>query len=133
MNFENLYNNVLEEKKPKHKTNFDHYNSIRKPTPPTGTAFKDKSKYSRKAKHKKNIHEAVETPESKISSILSSHGIIAADPGSSCGRTGEGSACAGTYRRRSGKSTCGSRGTYGDYKAGNGCAATVGDCILYRI
>ena len=79
MNFENLYNNVLEEKKPKHKTNFDHYNSIRKPTPPTGAAFKDKSKYSRKAKHKKNIHEAVETPEGKISSILSSHGIIAAD------------------------------------------------------
>jgi len=81
MNFETLYNNVLEEKKPRHKTNFDHYNSIRKPTPPTGAAFKDKSKYNRRAKHKKNIHEEVEaeTPHRQISNILSSHGIIAAD------------------------------------------------------
>jgi hypothetical protein len=79
MNFENLYNNVLSEKKPKPMTGFDYYKSIRKATPPTGAAFKDKSKYSRKAKHKKDIHEGVETPYGQISSILSSHGIIAAD------------------------------------------------------
>jgi hypothetical protein len=79
MNFENLYNNVLSEKKPKPMTGFDYYKSIRKATPPTGAAFKDKSKYSRKDKHKKHIHEDIETPYKQISNILTRHGIIAAD------------------------------------------------------
>lgn len=51
---EELYNSVLEEKKQKKGlSGYDYYKMIRKPTPPSGTAFKDKSKYSRKEKHKR--------------------------------------------------------------------------------
>lgn len=51
---EDLYNSVVEEKKQKKElSGYDYYKMIRKPTPPTGAAFKDKSKYSRKEKYKK--------------------------------------------------------------------------------
>lgn len=51
--FEELYNSVVEEKKQKKElSGYDYYKMIRKPTPPSGAAFKDKSKYSRKEKHK---------------------------------------------------------------------------------
>ena len=51
--FEELFNIVIEEKKQKKKvlSSYDYYKMIRKPTPSPGTAFKDKSKYSRKSKH----------------------------------------------------------------------------------
>ena len=53
ISFENLYNLVLSEKKQKKElSGYDYYKMIRKPTPPSGSAFKDKSKYSRKQKHK---------------------------------------------------------------------------------
>lgn len=53
--FEELYNSVVEEKKQKKGlTGYDYYKMIRKPTPPSGAAFKDKSKYSRKEKYKKD-------------------------------------------------------------------------------
>lgn len=53
---EELYNSVLEEKRAKLKplSGFDYYKSIRKPTPPSGAAFRDKSKYSRKEKYRKD-------------------------------------------------------------------------------
>lgn len=52
--FEELYNTVIDEKKQKKElSGYDYYKMIRKPTPPSGAAFKDKSKYSRKEKHKK--------------------------------------------------------------------------------
>jgi hypothetical protein len=59
MNIVNLVYNILLEKKAKLKplSGFDYYKSIRKPTPPTGTSFKDKSKYSRKEKYKKNYSD----------------------------------------------------------------------------
>ena len=51
--FEELYNTVIGEKKQKKElSGYDYYKMIRKPTPPSGSAFKDKSKYSRKEKHK---------------------------------------------------------------------------------
>lgn len=51
--FEELYNTVIREKKQKKElSGYDYYKMIRKPTPPSGAAFKDKSKYSRKEKHK---------------------------------------------------------------------------------
>lgn len=54
ISFENLYNIVIGEKKHKKElSGYDYYKMIRKPTPPSGAAFKDKSKYSRKEKHKK--------------------------------------------------------------------------------
>lgn len=55
ISFENLYNVVLGEKKQKKElSGYDYYKMIRKPTPPSGAAFKDKSKYFRKQKHKKS-------------------------------------------------------------------------------
>jgi hypothetical protein len=60
MNFETLCANILDEKnraKLKPLTGFDYYKSIRKPTPPAGTSFKDKSKYSRKEKYKKDYSD----------------------------------------------------------------------------
>lgn len=52
---EKLYISVLEERKQKKNlTGYDYYKMIRKPTPPPGASFKDKSKYTRKQKHKKN-------------------------------------------------------------------------------
>jgi hypothetical protein len=56
MNIIDLVYNIILEKKAKLKplTGYDYYKGIRKPTSPPGTSFKDKSKYSRKEKHKKN-------------------------------------------------------------------------------
>ena len=56
MNIIDLVYNILLEKRAKLKplSGFDYYKSIRKPTPPTGTSFKDKKKYDRKEKFKKN-------------------------------------------------------------------------------
>jgi len=52
---EDLYNTVIGEKKQKKElSGYDYYKMIRKPTPPSGAAFKDKSKYSRKEKYKSN-------------------------------------------------------------------------------
>jgi hypothetical protein len=58
MNIIDLVYNILLEKRAKLKplSGFDYYKSIRKPTPPTGTSFKDKKKYDRKEKFKKD-HE----------------------------------------------------------------------------
>lgn len=55
--FEDLYNSIIGEKKKKELSGYDYYKSIRKPTPPTGAAFKDKSKYSRKEKHKRSYSD----------------------------------------------------------------------------
>jgi len=52
ISLETLYNLVVAEKKDKPLSGYDYYKMIRKPTPPTGTAFKDKKKYNRKEKHK---------------------------------------------------------------------------------
>jgi hypothetical protein len=59
MNIIDLVYNILLEKRAKLKplSGFDYYKSIRKPTPPTGTSFKDKKKYNRKEKFKKNYSE----------------------------------------------------------------------------
>jgi hypothetical protein len=56
MNIIDLVYNILLEKRAKLKplSGFDYYKSIRKPTPPTGTSFKDKKKYDRKEKFKKD-------------------------------------------------------------------------------
>lgn len=51
---EELLNIVITEKGKKELSGYDYYKMIRKPTPPPGTSFKDKSKYSRKQKHKKS-------------------------------------------------------------------------------
>lgn len=54
ISLEQLCTSVIEEKKHKKElSGYDYYKMIRKPTPPSGAAFKDKSKYSRKEKHKK--------------------------------------------------------------------------------
>jgi hypothetical protein len=42
---------------PLQRTNLEHYLSMRKPTCKSGSAFKDKSKYSRKQKHKRGNDE----------------------------------------------------------------------------
>ena len=55
ISLETLYNLVVAEKKDKTLSGYDYYKMIRKPTPPTGAAFKDKKKYNRKDKHK-DIH-----------------------------------------------------------------------------
>ena len=55
ISLETLYNLVIAEKKDKPRSGYDYYKMIRKPTPPTGAAFKDKKKYNRKDKHK-DIH-----------------------------------------------------------------------------
>ena len=52
ISFTDLYNLVIGEKKNKELSGYDYYKMIRKPTPPTGTAFRDKKKYNRKDKHK---------------------------------------------------------------------------------
>ena len=57
MNFEALCTKIIEEKKRtklKPLSGYDYYKLIRKPTPPAGTSFKDKSKYNRKDKFKKD-------------------------------------------------------------------------------
>lgn len=56
MNIIDLVYKILLEKRAKLKplSGFDYYKSIRKPTPPTGTSFKDKKKYNRKEKFKKD-------------------------------------------------------------------------------
>jgi|LakMenEpi03Aug12_release.lakeMendotaPanAssembly.Ray.scaffolds.fasta_scaffold3680640_1 hypothetical protein len=57
MNFESLCSDIIEEKnraKLKPLSGYDYYKSIRKPTPSPGTSFKDKKKYDRKEKFKKN-------------------------------------------------------------------------------
>jgi hypothetical protein len=83
MNFENLCSVVIEQKsKPKLKplSGYDYYKSVRKSTPKTGTAFKDKSKYNRKEKYKKNIHESQEnSPFQELIIFLKSKGIETAD------------------------------------------------------
>jgi len=49
---------ILKEKKQKKElSGYDYYIMIRKPTPPSGSAFKDKSKYSRKQKHRNNFND----------------------------------------------------------------------------
>ena len=55
ISLETLYNLVIAEKKDNPLSGYDYYKMIRKPTPPTGAAFKDKKKYNRKDKHK-DIH-----------------------------------------------------------------------------
>jgi len=81
MNFENLFNNVINEKKAKLKplSGYDYYKSIRKETPKPGAAFKDKSKYNRKEKYKKDLHESVYEIEyyPQIAKILTSYGLKA--------------------------------------------------------
>jgi hypothetical protein len=60
MNFECLCVEIIEEKnraKLKPLSGYDYYKGIRKATPPPGTSFKDKSKYSRKEKHKGNYSD----------------------------------------------------------------------------
>jgi len=59
MNIIDLVYNILLEKRAKLKplSGFDYYKSIRKPTPPTGTSFKDKKKYNRKEKFKKDYSD----------------------------------------------------------------------------
>jgi hypothetical protein len=52
ISLETLYNLVVAEKKNKPLSGYDYYKMIRKPTPPTGAAFKDKKKYNRKDKYK---------------------------------------------------------------------------------
>jgi hypothetical protein len=54
ISLETLYNLVVAEKKDKTLSGYDYYKMIRKPTPPTGAAFRDKKKYNRKDKHKDN-------------------------------------------------------------------------------
>lgn len=57
MDFVSLCTEIIKEKKRaklKPLSGFDYYKSIRKPTPPSGTSFKDKSKYNRKEKFKKD-------------------------------------------------------------------------------
>jgi hypothetical protein len=59
MNFEGTCIELINEKnraKLKPLSGYDYYKSIRKATPPTGTSFKDKKKYDRKEKFKKD-HE----------------------------------------------------------------------------
>lgn len=52
---EDIYNSVIEEEKQKKGlTGYDYYKMIRKPTPPSGAAFRDKKKYNRKEKYKKD-------------------------------------------------------------------------------
>ena len=52
ISFTDLYNLVIREKKDKPLSGYDYYKMIRKATPTTGTAFKDKKKYNRKDKYK---------------------------------------------------------------------------------
>ena len=56
MNIIELVYNILLEKRAKLKplSGYDYYKSIRKATPPSGTSFKDKKKYDRKEKFKKD-------------------------------------------------------------------------------
>jgi hypothetical protein len=58
MNFEKLLDSVLLEKKTKIKpmSGYDYYKSVRKPTPPPSSSFKDKTKYNRKEKYKKDLY-----------------------------------------------------------------------------
>ena len=58
MNFKSICFEIIEEKRAKLKpmSGFDYYKTIRKATPKPGTSFKDKSKYNRKEKFKKD-HE----------------------------------------------------------------------------
>jgi len=59
VNLESICIQIIEEKRAKLKpmTGFDYYKSIRKPTAKPGTSFKDKSKYSRKEKHKNSYSD----------------------------------------------------------------------------
>ena len=60
MDFASLCTEIIEEMKRaklKPLSGFDYYKSIRKPTPPAGTSFKDKSKYNRKEKFKKDYSD----------------------------------------------------------------------------
>lgn len=59
MNFDTICIEILEEKRGKLKplTGYDYYKSIRKPTPKPGSSFKDKSKYDRKEKFKKDYSD----------------------------------------------------------------------------
>jgi hypothetical protein len=57
MNFESVCVELIEEKnraKLKPLSGFDYYKGIRKPTPPPGTSFKDKKKYNRRDKFKRD-------------------------------------------------------------------------------
>lgn len=81
MEFNNLYSSIIDEKKAKLKplSGFDYYKSIRKPTPKPGSSFKDKSKYNRKEKHKKDLYESVSEQNyyKQISDLLSAKGMKA--------------------------------------------------------
>ena len=86
MNFESLFDSVLDEQKRaklKPLTGLDYYQSIRKPTPPPGTSFKDKKKYNRKQKHKANpYNESInssKTAWSELQNYLKNKGINTAD------------------------------------------------------
>jgi len=77
------FNEFLAEKKNKTKemSGYDYYKSVRKPTPPTGTAFKDKKKYDRKQKHSnRDMYEESRAGKDyyrQISDALSSKGLKA--------------------------------------------------------
>ncbi len=75
------FNEYLTEKvnKPKEMSGYDYYKSIRKPTAKPGSAFKDKSKYSRKEKHKNDVYnESTESDFYKqISGMLETFGLKA--------------------------------------------------------
>lgn len=80
MNFNNICKEILEEKKPKPLTGYDYYKSIRKAVPKPGTSFKDKSKYNRREKHKKNVYEESLDAKShfrQISDALGAFGLKA--------------------------------------------------------
>jgi len=59
VNLESICIQIIEEKRAKSKpmSGFDYYKSIRKPTAKPGSSFKDKSKYSRKEKYKKDYSD----------------------------------------------------------------------------
>lgn len=86
MNFESLFDSVLDEQKRaklKPLTGLDYYQSIRKPTPPPGTSFKDKKKYNRRQKHKANFYnESITSSGSawkELQIFLSNKGVSTAD------------------------------------------------------
>lgn len=68
---------VEKKQKPKELTGYDYYKSIRKPVPKPGTVIKDKTKYSRKEKHRDSMFEEVSSPLRQISDFLSQKGIKA--------------------------------------------------------
>jgi len=81
VNFEKAFRTIVEKsiKTPKPLTGFDYYKSIRKPTPKPGSSFKDKTKYNRREKYKKDLHESLNDHDyyRQIADILTSYGLKA--------------------------------------------------------